>query len=238
MTISILRTAENWWVHTPTGAVRIDTTAATTGELLADRDAITSAAYGEDAVPVDTLALLSPVTAPCRVVAQMLNFRSHAQDSGINPDTVPTAFFRKASGSISGPFDDIIKPAHVRLVDYGAEIGLVFGRDVPVGTRITAANLSEFVAGLVVTNDVSARPATAQNPVLRIEVVPDLHPGRSTPRPARRHRTGPLHRPATATAGQRPTAPGPHRCGHDRRPSRRLAGCSPVSNDSRPVTCC
>jgi 2-keto-4-pentenoate hydratase/2-oxohepta-3-ene-1,7-dioic acid hydratase in catechol pathway len=157
MTISILRTADGWWVHTAAGAVRIDTAAATTGELLADRDAITAATHGGNPVPVDTLALLSPVTAPCRVVAQMLNFRSHAEDSGINPDAVPTAFFRKASGSISGPFDNIVKPTHVRFLDYEVEIGLVFGRDVPVGTKISAANLADYVAGLVVTNDVSAR---------------------------------------------------------------------------------
>jgi 2-keto-4-pentenoate hydratase/2-oxohepta-3-ene-1,7-dioic acid hydratase in catechol pathway len=64
-------------------------------------------------------------------------------------------FFRKTSGSISGPFDDVVKPAHVRLLDYEVEIGLVIGRAIPVGTEIT--DLEECVAGLVVTNDVSAR---------------------------------------------------------------------------------
>jgi 2-keto-4-pentenoate hydratase/2-oxohepta-3-ene-1,7-dioic acid hydratase in catechol pathway len=42
-------------------------------------------------------------------------------------------------------------------MDYEVEIGLVIGRDIPVGTEITEANLSDYVAGLVVTNDVSAR---------------------------------------------------------------------------------
>jgi 2-keto-4-pentenoate hydratase/2-oxohepta-3-ene-1,7-dioic acid hydratase in catechol pathway len=69
----------------------------------------------------------------------------------------PLAFFRKASGSISGPFDDIVKPDHVRLLDYEVEIGLIIGRDMPVGTTITEANLAHYVCGLVVTNDVSAR---------------------------------------------------------------------------------
>ena len=44
MTISILRTNDAWWVQTPTGAAKITTTAATTGELLADRAAIDAAA--------------------------------------------------------------------------------------------------------------------------------------------------------------------------------------------------
>ena len=70
---------------------------------------------------------------------------------------MPLTFFRKASGSIAGPVDDIVKPEHVRLLDYEVEIGLVIGRDVPVGTTITADNLADYVCGLVVTNDVSAR---------------------------------------------------------------------------------
>jgi 2-keto-4-pentenoate hydratase/2-oxohepta-3-ene-1,7-dioic acid hydratase in catechol pathway len=108
-------------------------------------------------VPVDSLALVSPVTAPCRVVAQMTNFASHAKDAGLNPDTVPLTFFRKSSGSISGPFDEVVKPAHVRLLDYEVEIGLVIGREMPVGTEITEDNLADYVAGMVVTDDVSAR---------------------------------------------------------------------------------
>ena len=33
----------------------------------------------------------------------------------------------------------------------------MIGRELPVGTEVTEANLAEFVCGLVVTNDVSAR---------------------------------------------------------------------------------
>ncbi|MEN3225631.1 fumarylacetoacetate hydrolase family protein [Mycolicibacterium porcinum] len=157
MTISILRTADAWWVQTATGAVRIDTSATTTGELLADRAAIDAATRGGEAVPADSLDLLSPVTAPCRVVAQMTNFASHVKDAGMDPKTIPLTFFRKTSGSISGPFDDIVKPQHVKFLDYEVEIGLVIGRELPVGTDVTEANLSDYVAGLVVTNDVSAR---------------------------------------------------------------------------------
>ena len=157
MSTSILRTADAWYVAVSGGAVKISTDAATTGELLADRPAITAAAAGEATDRVEDLALVSPITAPCRVVAQMTNFASHVTDAGMDPETVPLTFFRKTSGSISGPADDIVKPAHVRLLDYEVEIGLVIGRTMPVATEVTEANLHEFVAGLVVTNDVSAR---------------------------------------------------------------------------------
>jgi 2-keto-4-pentenoate hydratase/2-oxohepta-3-ene-1,7-dioic acid hydratase in catechol pathway len=157
MTISILRTDDAWWIQTPTGAAKIVTTAATTGELLADRAAIDAAAHSGDTVPVDSLGLVSPVTKPCRVVAQMTNFASHVKDAGMDPKTIPLTFFRKASASISGPFDDIVKPQHVKFLDYEVEIGLVIGRDTPVGAEITESNLSDYIAGLVITNDVSAR---------------------------------------------------------------------------------
>jgi 2-keto-4-pentenoate hydratase/2-oxohepta-3-ene-1,7-dioic acid hydratase in catechol pathway len=157
MSICIYRTSDTWWAGTADAVAKIDTAASTTAQLLADRPAIERAAASADTVAVKSLDLLAPVTAPCRVVAQMTNFASHVEDTGGNPKTVPLTFFRKASGSISGPADDIVKPAHVRLLDYEVEIGLVIGRDVPVGTTITDDNLTDYICGLVVTNDVSAR---------------------------------------------------------------------------------
>ncbi|MFD6222256.1 fumarylacetoacetate hydrolase family protein [Nocardia asteroides] len=157
MTHAVLRTIDGWWLRTDAGAARIETGATTTAELLADRAAIVDAADSAALVPVDELVPLSPVTAPCRVVAQMTNFASHVRDSGGDPDSVPLTFFRKASGSISGPYDDVLRPSHVRLLDYEVEIGLVFGRELPVGTEVDAGNLADYIAGLVVTNDISAR---------------------------------------------------------------------------------
>ncbi|MDT7647610.1 MAG: hypothetical protein QOC75_4610 [Pseudonocardiales bacterium] len=157
MSTSVLRTADAWWVATPAGAARIATEARTTAELLADQAVIAAAGASSETVPVESLALVSPVTAPCRVLAQATNFASHVKDVGMNPQQIPLTFFRKASGSIAGPYDDVIRPAHVRLLDYEVEIGLVIGREMPVGTTITADNWTDYVAALVVTNDISAR---------------------------------------------------------------------------------
>jgi 2-keto-4-pentenoate hydratase/2-oxohepta-3-ene-1,7-dioic acid hydratase in catechol pathway len=157
MTISVYRTSEAWWAGTADAVAKVDTTAATTAHLLADRAAIADAAASRETVALATLELLAPITAPCRLVAQMTNFASHVEDTGGDPKKVPLTFFRKASGSITGPTGDIVKPPHVRLLDYEVEIGLVIGRDIPVGTDITPDNLGDYVCGLVVTNDVSAR---------------------------------------------------------------------------------
>ncbi|MGY4712786.1 fumarylacetoacetate hydrolase family protein [Mycolicibacterium sp. CBM1] len=157
MSISVLRTADAWWVTTPTGAAKIATSARSTAELLADRRAVDDATSSTGTVAVESLDLLSPVTRPCRVVAQMTNFASHVRDSGMDPTTIPLTFFRKSSASISGPFAPVVKPPHVKFLDYEVEIGLVIGRDIEAGTTISGSRLGDYVAGLVVTNDVSAR---------------------------------------------------------------------------------
>jgi 2-keto-4-pentenoate hydratase/2-oxohepta-3-ene-1,7-dioic acid hydratase in catechol pathway len=108
------------------------------------------------AVPAAELSLRSPVTTPCRVVAQAVNYRSHARDTAGGEDP-PAVFFRKSSASVSGPTDDVIKPAHVRLLDYELELGLVIGQRLAIGATVTDADLPRYVAGLVMSDDISAR---------------------------------------------------------------------------------
>jgi 2-keto-4-pentenoate hydratase/2-oxohepta-3-ene-1,7-dioic acid hydratase in catechol pathway len=157
MSTHVLRTAEGWWVVRNARAVPIASRARTTAELLDDRDAVHEAAAGDGpGTPVTDLVALSPVTTPCRVVAQMVNYRSHARDSGFGDD-IPATFFRKASGSVSGPGNAIVRPTHVNFLDYEVELGLVMGASLPVGTAVAERDLPTYVAGLVVTNDVSAR---------------------------------------------------------------------------------
>jgi 2-keto-4-pentenoate hydratase/2-oxohepta-3-ene-1,7-dioic acid hydratase in catechol pathway len=115
-----------------------------------------AASAGAGGVPADRLALLSPVTTPCRVVAQAVNYPSHAEDAGVGEDA-PPVFFRKSSASISAPSGEVIRPAHVRLLDYELEVGLVMGHRLPIGAAVTDADLPGYVAGLVMCNDVSAR---------------------------------------------------------------------------------
>ncbi|MFE0250166.1 fumarylacetoacetate hydrolase family protein [Streptomyces sp. NPDC059010] len=157
MSTNVLRTGDGWWVVRDTRAVRIETKAVTTAELLADRPAVREAAASDDpGTPVADLVALSPVTTPCRVVCQMVNYRSHARESGFTGD-IPPAFFRKASGSVSGPGEAIVRPGHVKFLDYEVELGLVMGAPLPVGTVVEERDLPTYVAGLVITNDISAR---------------------------------------------------------------------------------
>lgn len=103
MSTKVLRTADGWWVVRGDRAVPVGTKAVTTAELLADRAAVGEAAVsGEAGTPVADLVALSPVTTPCRVVAQMVDYRSHACDSGFRGD-VPPAFFRSTCATATRP---------------------------------------------------------------------------------------------------------------------------------------
>jgi 2-keto-4-pentenoate hydratase/2-oxohepta-3-ene-1,7-dioic acid hydratase in catechol pathway len=154
----VIRTADRWYVQRGREAFPVNGELPSTAALLANGLPTVRAAASamEGGEPTDELSLLSPVTTPCRVVAQATNYRSHAQETGFGDDP-PAVFFRKSSASISGPTDDVVKPGHVRLLDYELELGLVMGRALAIGTTVADADLPRYVAGLVMSNDVSAR---------------------------------------------------------------------------------
>lgn len=102
--------------------------------------------------------LLSPITNPCQVICQGANYRQHMIESGMNPDAKKfNMIFNKSAACLNSPNGDIVKPKHVKLLDYEVELGLVIGSPVTQAMNIGEAELSDYVAGLVIGNDVSAR---------------------------------------------------------------------------------
>lgn len=115
-------------------------------------------AVGPNARPLEGLRILCPITPDRQFLCQAINYASHMRESGFDPATNPfNIFFRKASSCLAPADTDIVCPAHVEFLDYEAEIGLVFARDVDRPVEVTAANLHEFVGALVAVDDVTAR---------------------------------------------------------------------------------
>ena len=109
-------------------------------------------------LPLRDVQVLSPVTAPCQIVAQGANYRSHLREVGLDPDhRTFNMLFRKAAASITGPYDAIVRPPHVRLLDYEIELGLVLGAPITAPVTVDGATLDRWIGALVVANDVSAR---------------------------------------------------------------------------------
>ncbi|NLD76940.1 MAG: fumarylacetoacetate hydrolase family protein [Acidimicrobiales bacterium] len=93
----------------------------------------------------------NPVPQPGQVFAIGLNYRSHAEESGMAIPSVP-ATFTKFPASLSGPFDDIEIVGG--SVDWEVELVAVIGT---VADRVSEADGWSHVAGLTVGQDISDR---------------------------------------------------------------------------------
>lgn len=132
----------------------------TTGELLALGYAGVHKLLETDATFLEAskVELLSPITSDAKVLCQGANYRQHMIDSGMDPDAKQfNMFFTKSSASIHGPVGNIVRPRHVQLLDYEIELTLVLGKKTDGPVQVTDANLHEYVAGICIGNDVSAR---------------------------------------------------------------------------------
>lgn len=128
--------------------------AVTTAELIEALEA----GHAEAGAPValSSRNLLSPVTGDATIFCQGLNYGDHAAESQ-QADRKSNLIFCKASSSLTGPYDDVVRPRDVELLDYEIEFGVVLRRDVRSAEAVTKENLGQLVAGVVLTNDVSAR---------------------------------------------------------------------------------
>ncbi|MGJ9459818.1 fumarylacetoacetate hydrolase family protein [Oceanobacillus sp. CF4.6] len=119
-------------------------------KLLADSSA--------ESVSFNDVSLLSPVTKPARIVCQGANYSTHRAESGMEAKRPPfNMIFSKADSSLSGAYANIVRPSNVDLLDYEIELGLVIGSNINEAVEVTDDNLHEYIAGIVLTNDVSAR---------------------------------------------------------------------------------
>ncbi|MCM3087524.1 fumarylacetoacetate hydrolase family protein [Bhargavaea ginsengi] len=109
-------------------------------------------------VELSEVTLLSPVTKPAKIVCQGANYSTHRAEAGMEAKRPPfNMIFGKANSSLTGAYDTVVSPEHVKLLDYEIELGLVIGKDITEETAVTDDNLHEYLAGIVVANDISAR---------------------------------------------------------------------------------
>ncbi|WP_181723064.1 fumarylacetoacetate hydrolase family protein [Nocardia gipuzkoensis] len=130
----------------------------TTGELIECTSTSELAELSEPILDFTEVELLSPVTVNQQFICQGANYRQHMIDSGMNPDSKNyNMIFTKAGSCIAPAGTEVVRPEHVKFLDYEIELGLVLRRAVTEATTVTERNLHEFVAGAVIVNDYSAR---------------------------------------------------------------------------------
>ncbi len=115
-------------------------------------------ARGADAIPRSEVTVLSPITRNQQFICLGANYRQHMIESGIDPDVKHyNMMFTKAPGCIVPAESGVIKPRCVKFLDYEIEVGLVIRKDVKHKVIVSEENLSDYVAGIVIVNDYSAR---------------------------------------------------------------------------------
>lgn len=103
---------------------------------------------------VEPAELLAPLV-PAQIIGIGLNYRHHAEESGLPIPERPVVFFKGVS-SVIGPEAPILLPRHLRsdAVDYECELAVVIGRACK---NVTRAEALDYVLGYTCGNDVSAR---------------------------------------------------------------------------------
>jgi 2-keto-4-pentenoate hydratase/2-oxohepta-3-ene-1,7-dioic acid hydratase in catechol pathway len=138
----------------------VDVEKASGGRLPADPTALVSSldSVGDLEIPDDAPALEGaklgpPVPRPSKILALGLNYRAHAEESGLQPPDEPVVF-TKLPSALVGPTDDIVIPDGRVRVDWEAELVVCIGRG---GKRISESDAWSHVAGLTAGQDVSDR---------------------------------------------------------------------------------
>jgi 2,4-didehydro-3-deoxy-L-rhamnonate hydrolase len=101
--------------------------------------------------PLIEADLRNPVPRPRQVFAIGLNYRNHAEESGMALPEVPIVF-TKFPASLAGPFDNIEVVGDT--TDWEVELVVVIGR---TADRVDEADAWTHVAGLTIGQDISDR---------------------------------------------------------------------------------
>ena len=102
--------------------------------------------------PLSAVRLLAPVT-PSKIVCVGRNYAEHAKELGNAVPTEPLIFLKPPS-SLNGSGHAVVFPAISSHLSYEGEVGLVIGRQA---RHIKAEDAWDYIAGLTIVNDVTAR---------------------------------------------------------------------------------
>ena len=93
------------------------------------------------------------INKPGKFVAIGLNYSDHAKETGSKVPPEPIVFM-KATSSISGPNDDIVKAKDSKKLDWEVELAFVVGKEAK---NISEKEAPNHILGYCIVNDISER---------------------------------------------------------------------------------
>ncbi len=103
--------------------------------------------------PESELRLAPCVPAPGKILAVGLNYRRHAEESGVAVPETPV-LFSKFNNSLAAASEPVPLPAVASQYDYEVELGVVMGRRA---ANVSVDDALGYVLGYCTANDLSAR---------------------------------------------------------------------------------
>lgn len=105
----------------------------------------------------EQVTFLAAVPFPGKILALAGNFQAHIQEGGgpaVDKDKITPRVFMKPGTSVIGTEEAILLPRWSDTVDYELELSIVIGTECKY---VDAEDAPDFIAGYMVSNDVSAR---------------------------------------------------------------------------------
>ncbi|BDZ64079.1 fumarylacetoacetate hydrolase family protein [Agromyces mangrovi Wang et al. 2018] len=96
----------------------------------------------------------APIARPGKIVCIGLNYRDHAEESGLAVPDEPVVFMKDPSTMV-GPYDDVLIPRNSTKTDWEVELGVVIGTTARY--LESPADALAHVAGYATSHDVSER---------------------------------------------------------------------------------
>lgn len=109
--------------------------------------------------PLGSVELLAPIR-PGTLIGIGLNYRAHAEETGMEPPLEPL-LFSKMPASVTGPSGPVWLPPWTSMLDYEGELGVVIGRRA---SHVGASDALDHVFGYLVIDDISARDRQREEP--------------------------------------------------------------------------
>jgi 2-keto-4-pentenoate hydratase/2-oxohepta-3-ene-1,7-dioic acid hydratase in catechol pathway len=106
-----------------------------------------------EGIPLGDIELAPPVPDPDKIICVGANYRAHAEESGLEPPTIPI-LFSKYRNTLIGAGAPIELPEVSDEIDYEGELAVVIGRSCK---SVSEAEALDYVGGYTAFNDVSAR---------------------------------------------------------------------------------
>lgn len=115
----------------------------------------------EDAIPLDRITLLAPITRPIHdIICVGINYRSHQEetremfDAASNKKDEQHIYFGKRANRITGHGEPIARPDFDEEMDYEAELAVIIGKTC---RDVRPEEAADCIFGYSVFNDVTAR---------------------------------------------------------------------------------